>query len=94
MPESSERQERLSNYLGNKTLQGWNIVDRNNEDLTAVIALPGKKVNHVLHAILSIGLCGVWLPVWLVMYLTRKKEQRIRVTIDQSGQLIEETITL
>ena len=51
MTQSSERQDRLSKYLSNKTLQGWNIVDRNNEDLTAVIMLPGKKVGHVLHAI-------------------------------------------
>jgi hypothetical protein len=30
------------------------------------------EINHVLHALLSVLCCGVWLWVWLILALTRK----------------------
>ena len=92
--ETVNRKERLSNYLSNKTLQGWNIIDRNDQDFTAVIVLPGKKVNHLLHFLIFVLTCCVWGIAWIIIYVNRKKEQRIRVSVDNSGRLIEETITL
>lgn len=31
-----------------------------------VLAL-GTKANHVLHLLLSLVSCGLWLPVWLIV---------------------------
>lgn len=50
---------------------------------TAVI-LRGKKVNHVLHAILSLLTAGLWLIVWVVLVATNKR-QRIILSADASG---------
>lgn len=31
----------------------------------------GKKVNHVLHAILTVLTAGLWLPVWLIVAIAK-----------------------
>ena len=89
-----ERQNRLSRSVSNRAMAGWNIVDRNDQECYAVLMLPGTKVNHVLHLILSVLTCGIWLPLWIFMMLRNKQEQRVRITVDAQGSLIEEPINL
>lgn len=89
-----ERVERLSRIVAAKTLEGWTVVDRNEREAWAVLDLPGKPVNHTLHAIISIFSCGLWLIVWLILSLTQRKQQRIRVSIDSYGNLLEEKVVL
>ena len=89
-----DRQERLSRLVSSRTLEGWVVVDRNDRDASAVLMLPGKPVNHLLHFLVGIFTCGLWWIVWLILILTQKKEQRMRVSIDQYGNLLEETITV
>jgi hypothetical protein len=31
------------------------------------VVVTGKPVNHVLHLLLSLFLCAMWVPVWLIM---------------------------
>lgn len=31
----------------------------------------GKRVNHVLHAILTVLTMGLWLPVWLIVAIAK-----------------------
>jgi len=33
-----------------------------------------KKTGHVLHLILSIISCGIWLPIWLLVVLSNSLE--------------------
>jgi len=89
-----ERNDRFARAVSTRTLQGWNIVDRNDVDLMAVLMLPGKPVNHVLHALITIFTCGLWAIVWIIMAMIQKREQRIRISIDSSGNLLEEALNL
>ena len=89
-----DRQQRLSHLVSSRSLEGWVVVDRNDRDASAVLMLPGKPVNHLLHFLVGVFTCGLWWIVWLILVLTQKKEQRMRVTIDQYGNLLEETITV
>lgn len=89
-----ERLERMARIVSTKTLEGWNVVDKNERDVWAVLLLPAKPVNHTVHAIITIFTCALWAPVWLIIYLTHQKEQRVRVSIDNYGNLLEEKITL
>ena len=90
---SEERLERLAQIVSTRTLQGFTVVDRNDRTASAVLMLPGKTVNHVLHAIISIFTCGLWAVVWIILALTRKRERRVKLTIDPYGNLLEESIT-
>ncbi len=88
-----ERVDRLSQIISNRSLEGYSIVDRDDRKVTAVLMRQGQHVNHVLHAIISIFTCGLWVIVWAVIGMTHRREERIRVTIDPSGRLIEERFT-
>ena len=89
-----ERGERLSRVVSTKTLEGWSVVDKNERDVWAVLDLPAKPVNHTLHAIITIFTCALWAPVWLIIALTARKEQRVRISIDGYGNLLEEKVTI
>lgn len=58
---------------------------------TNAVLLKGKKVNHVLHAILSLITAGFWLIVWLLLVLTNKRK-RIVLSVNQRGE-VERNIT-
>ena len=47
----------------------------------------GKPVNHVLHAILSVFTCALWLIVWFFI-AQNGGERREVLDVDPSGQII------
>ena len=89
-----ERLERLSRLVSSRTLEGWIVVDKNDPGVSAVLRKPGKEVNHILHFLITVFTCGLWVIGWIILTLTREKEQRMRVSIDGSGNLLEETIAI
>jgi len=78
--------------VSTKALEGFTIVDKNSENLTAVLKKEVDKVNHTLHGIITLCTCGWWGIVWLVLHFKAKKDSRIRVSIDDSGNLVEEEV--
>ena len=89
-----ERTERMARIVSSKTLEGWTVVDRNDRDASSVLMLPGKPVNHLLHFLVGVFTCGLWWVVWLILVLTQQKEQRMRVSVDSYGNLLEEKIAV
>jgi hypothetical protein len=90
--ESSERKKRFDNYVSTKALEGYLIVDKNSENLVAVLKKEGDKINNTLHAIITVATCGAWSIWWLILYFKTKKSSTLRVTIDDSGNLVEEEV--
>jgi hypothetical protein len=90
--DNQERKKRFDNYISTKALEGYTIVDKNSENLTAVLKKEGEKVNHTLHGIITLCTCGWWGIGWLILHLRAKKDSRIRVSIDDSGNLVEEEV--
>ena len=90
--ENQERKKRFDNYISTKALEGYTVVDKNSENLTAVLKKEGEKVNHTLHGIITFLTCGAWGLVWLPLHLRAGKDSRIRVSIDDSGNLVEEEV--
>lgn len=52
---------------------------------TAVLVI-GKPVNHVLHLLLTVVLCGLWLPVWVIAMVSGGEKRR-EVSVDEFGQV-------
>jgi hypothetical protein len=86
--------QRFSNIISNKTMEGFMVADRNDKALVAVVVKQGDKVNHLLHLLISFLTCGFWVIGWAWFALVKSKEQRIRISIDSNGNLIEEKIKL
>lgn len=89
-----EKFQRFSNIISTKTLQGFMVADRNDKALIAVLVKEGGKVNHLLHFLISCITCGAWVLVWAWLALVKNKEQRVRVSIDNGGNIIEEKIKI
>jgi hypothetical protein len=90
--DNQERKKRFDNYISTKAMEGYTVVDKNSENLIAVFKKEGEKVNHTLHGIITLLSCGAWGLVWLILHLRSKKDSRIRVSIDDSGNLVEEEV--
>ena len=89
-----EKFQRFSNIISTKTLQGFMVADRNDKALIAVLVKEGSKVNHLLHFLISVITCGFWILVWAWLALVKSKEQRVRISIDNGGNVLEEKIKL
>jgi hypothetical protein len=49
-----------------------------------VVLVKGNRPNHVLHLLLTVFTLGLWLPIWILVAITRQ-ERRIVLTVDESG---------
>ncbi len=89
-----ENLKRFNDYISRKALDGYIIVDKNPANLVAVLQKEGKKINHILHLILTFFTFGLWGIVWAVLYFTNKPGDRIRVSFDESGNIVEEKMKI
>jgi hypothetical protein len=89
-----EKFKRFSNIISTKTLQGYLVADRNDKALVAVLVKQGGKVNHLLHFVITCFTCGFWIFIWIYLALVKAKEQRVRISIDDAGNSIEEKIKI
>jgi len=73
-------QDRLSQYIA--------VTRGRVESVTpySAVVVHGQKVNHVLHLLISVLLCGIWLPVWLVIALTGGEKRRV-ISVDACGNV-------
>lgn len=89
-----EKFQRFSNIVSTKTMQGFMVADRNDKALIAVLVKEGEKVNHLLHFLISLITCGFWILIWIYLAIVKSKERRIRISIDNGGNVIEEKIKI
>lgn len=77
----------FSEAISQKTMLGFQVADRNDATLIAVLFKPAGKVNHILHFLIAIISCGFWFLVWGYLILTKEKERRMRITVDETGEV-------
>jgi len=51
---------------------------------TSAVMVKGRRVNHVLHLLISVFTLGLWLPVWGYIAL-RGGPKRQTITVDEFG---------
>ncbi|EJZ08103.1 gp108 protein [Mycolicibacterium vaccae ATCC 25954] len=79
-----ERQARLQEVLAQDV-----AVSRGRlESVTpySAVIVTGRPVNHILHLLLTVFLCGFWLPIWVLIALTGG-EKRSVLAVDQCGNI-------
>ena len=82
------RKAALAQAIQNEVVQGGRVESQS--DFQAVFVF-GKPVNHILHLILAVVTCGIWLIVWLAM-LIWGGENRVMVSIDEYGNVLRQKI--
>lgn len=89
-----ERLQQFLNVISTKTEEGYMVVDKNEKALVVVLLKPGGKINHLLNFLLSCISCGLWIIVWVILALISPKEKTIKISIDNTGNVIEEIINI
>ena len=46
------------------------------------VLVHGRRVNHILHLLLSLFTAGLWLVIWLILAVTGG-EERVLVQVDE-----------
>jgi hypothetical protein len=81
---NQERSAILDQKLVAMASQGGRIETRTDNQ---AVVVSGKPVNHILHLLISVLLCGLRLPVWVLVAVTGG-ERRVTITVDKNGQVI------
>jgi hypothetical protein len=80
----TERAAIMERRLRDLTFRGYRV---ETADGPRAIVLTGEPVNHVLHVLLTIFTCGLWLPVWLLLIGLGGVKRR-QVHIDEYGNFV------
>ncbi len=80
----SQRKQLAENRIAQYLKGGWTV--ERVGDFQFVVTYV-NRVNHVVHAILSLLTAGFWLLVWLFLALTRKTT-RMTVRVNEYGEFI------
>ncbi len=84
----AERKKLLADALQTQVVQGGRI--ESHSEFSAVVVF-GKDVNHVLHVLIAIFTCGLWLIPWLVMGVVGG-EKRVLVSVDDYGNVLNQDL--
>lgn len=86
VPVSDEvRRRKLQETLSRGLASGEGRIE-SSTPYSAVVVF-GRPVNHVLHLLASVFLCGLWIPVWILIAVSGG-EKRLGLTVDECGNVI------
>jgi hypothetical protein len=77
----AERKSLLEKQIISHVSRGWRLDTQ--ADFAAVLS-SGKRLNHILHLLLSIVTFGIWIIFWIVMGLTNKIAT-VTISVDKFG---------
>jgi len=78
-----ERKALLAQHVAQSVARGARVDSQS--DFQAVL-ISGRRVNHVLHAILSLVMLGLWLIVWGLLVFTGGEKRQL-VQVDEYGNV-------
>lgn len=79
-----DRRQLLDDTVQKWAANGWRVEQRDGYQATLV---KGKRVNHILHLLLTIITAGVWAIVWIALAIAGGQRHQV-VSIDPSGKLV------
>ncbi|WP_326652579.1 MULTISPECIES: hypothetical protein [unclassified Streptomyces] len=83
-PDETRRRLILDWAVNQRIASGWRVESRSE---TQAVMVRGEPVNHVLHAILSLVTCFLWVVVWAVLTVVNRVE-RVALTVDAQGHVV------
>jgi hypothetical protein len=81
MATAEERRAALEEFVAARMAEGWRVESRSEFSVTMV---RGKRINHILHLLLTIITAGLWVIVWILLALGGGEKHGI-VTVDEDG---------
>ena len=81
----AERADRLNAVIVDNAKDGWRV--ESHTQFQAVLVSPGEPQGNVLHAVLTLLTCGLWLPIWILYLLNRRTDERFILTVNPYGKV-------
>lgn len=81
----AERSDRLNQAVAYEVSRGWRV---ESQTLYQAVLVSGNPVNHVVHVLLAIFTCGIWLIGWIIAAALEKPIQRIVLRVDMQGNVV------
>lgn len=75
----------LHSVISQHLAMGWRLESRMGNQL---VFARGGQTNHVAHALITFLLCGLWLPIWIILAVV-EQEKRTVVSVDEQGRLLQ-----
>lgn len=68
--------------------EGWRVESRSNFQ---AVMVSGRRVNHLLHFVISLATAGIWIFVWILLALAGG-ENRELLLVDAYGRISSEEV--
>ncbi|MFC6087569.1 hypothetical protein [Sphaerisporangium aureirubrum] len=78
-----QRQQILAEEIRRAVAAGYRT---ESSTTTSVVLVKGKRVNHLLHLVLSVLTAGVWIIVWIIVAVAGG-EKRSSLLVDEFGNI-------
>jgi hypothetical protein len=75
----------LHSVISQHVAMGWRLESR---FANQVVFVRGGQTNHAAHALITFLLCGLWLPIWIVLAVV-EQEKRTVLSVDEQGRLLQ-----
>lgn len=82
------RREQLALEISRLAAQGYRVESQSEIQATLV---RGRRVNHILHLLLSLITIGIWLLVWICLAIFGG-EKRVILIVDEFGNTRQEQV--
>ena len=82
---TQKRSSILSKEITKYIKQGFKLIDKNDINYNAILHRDAEKTNHLLHLILTIVTCFLWVIIWGGKSALNKPAKTINIFVDESG---------
>ena len=87
-PLEFRRREQLALEISRLASQGYRVESQSDIQATLV---RGRRVNHILHLLLTLVTLGIWLLVWISLAIFGG-EKRVILVVDEFGNTRQEAV--
>lgn len=82
-----QRSEILSSTIARYIKQGYKLQDKNETAFTATMYREAEKTNHILHLLLTLVTCFLWVLIWGGKAAFKKGAHSVYIKVDEYGNV-------
>jgi hypothetical protein len=71
---------------------GYTVASKNTEYFMCTVYKPEEEVNHILHFLISVITCGLWVFVWLILSSGTEPSHSVLIKVNNDGSVTAEEI--
>lgn len=86
---NEQRSAKLSATIAQYISKGFKLADKNEQNFSATLYREAEKTNHILHLLLTLVTCFLWVLIWGGRAASKKGAKSVYIQIDEFGSVIK-----